>query len=117
MTYTNEQVIAAIKKAVEAKGQDYVYPRGLGGRCDYSRDGEPSCIVGHVFNYLDTELFEKVVRSERHLGFSPQLLAIESIREDLTSAQLHALRKAQSIQDAGGTWGEALAAFLLGKAA
>lgn len=33
---------------VEEFGADYVYPQGENGKCDYVRDGEPSCIVGHV---------------------------------------------------------------------
>jgi hypothetical protein len=45
---TKEQVITGARRAVEKVGEDFVYTGG----CQYFNDeGQPDCIIGHVFNY------------------------------------------------------------------
>lgn len=116
-TYTDEQIIAAARAAVEEKGADYVYPRLYGpSDCMYSQDGAPSCIVGHVFNRLSPEAFEAVVQWERVNEESGRvwevLDALERNEEidplALTERQRNALQVAQDLQDGGMTWAYAL---------
>lgn len=49
------KALELLHKAVDEKGNDYVYPRGTGlasQTCTYERNGEPSCIVGHALAYV-----------------------------------------------------------------
>lgn len=115
-TYTDEQVIAAARAAVEEKGADYVYPKVNTGECWYSIDGAPSCIVGHVFNRLNPEVFPSIVEWEDMNGESGRvwevLDALERNEEidplALTERQRNALQVAQDLQDGGMTWAYAL---------
>lgn len=91
-----------LARAVAEKGEDYVYPEeekdGVG--CHYFYEGRPSCIIGHVLSYLGmTEGPEGsgAIFALRRLGFSP--------------AEEYAAVAAQESQDAGRTWGDALAAY------
>lgn len=126
------EVLALLKRAVDEKGTDYVYPRKMstGGTCDYSRDGVPSCIVGHVINYADPDAFQQVVEIEQanqsswpatdfdvtfdepapdesdELG-SRDSEYMEEIKFRLTHEAAQVAAVAQSLQDGGETWGYA----------
>jgi hypothetical protein len=115
MTAQNIQkyVTDLIEGAVALKGEDYVYPRretsedeiGWGG-CDYIRDGQPSCIVGHVLVAAGVDPTALSLEE----GQSAWTVTARLLPEWGTDIQ-RALDSAQSAQDQGMTWGEALEAF------
>lgn len=133
MTVLNtDAVTEVLTRLVAEKGEDYVYPpavQSIYPTCTYTtamEDGEyaPSCIVGHVIAELDPELFQELAKYELEEGSSlgvqelvhegspgydfqednPQLIV-----DDSTLAV--ALAMAQEIQDRGGTWANAVAAY------
>lgn len=108
MTYTNEQINAALNKALDLKGQDYVYKQN-DGSCDYAVAGEPSCLVGHVLHTLDPEMFKRVAEWERDPSSGD--LTFDCVWSDLElpfdREQVKALRLAQVAQDQGKNWGVA----------
>lgn len=108
---------ALLKQAVELKGADYVYPpSGGGGACNYleytggsRRTGKPtgpSCVVGHVLVAKGIPMLDIAP----HEGDSAETVArlVGAFRDEIVGG---ALSEAQSVQDNGDTWGEALAAF------
>lgn len=109
--YTNAEINAALRKALDEKGEDYVYEH-WSGSCDYARKGEPSCIVGHVLHALDPEMFEDVASHELDPGSGD--LTFDAVAADLElpfdSDQITALRNVQAIQDLGRPWGDSVAA-------
>lgn len=116
--FTTEQAMDALRKAVELKGADYVYPdseKNSGnsdGTCMYSHKGQPSCIVGHVINILDPEVFAGLVLKEGMYGpQGVQELDDEGyIPADFWSEDTSlVMSAAQGIQDNRLPWGDALA--------
>lgn len=107
-----EAVRALLVRAVEEKGADYVYtpPENAPddemitpGDCVYrDGDGSPSCIAGHVASYIGVldELTEGMIVGAQEALHAP--IAFDAIQ---------GLDAAQSAQDRGKPWGEALAAF------
>lgn len=117
-----DQAIIYLEKAVGEKGRDYIYEidgvdaityrnqsHGIAMPCHYWHKGAPSCIVGHVLDYMGYEP-EQIVglhhvnciegnTAAHALG----LLGIDADPE--TQALLH---KVQELQDRGVPWGEAL---------
>ena len=88
---------------------EHVYEKGEFGRCNYERNGEPSCIVGHAMHRLGVSTFD--LREFDASGDS----AIEDIieanqdlfdRDDKLSMEL--LIDAQNSQDQGLPWGLAV---------
>ena len=126
--FTWDNVIAAMRKAVETKGEDYVYPKRENAKdnCYYSNeDGTPSCIVGHVLAETTPEAYAQVARTEGRLkrstpadrlflgaapGFLNYPIMSDSDRE--TELLRAALEEAQGLQDCGHPWGQAYDAFL-----
>lgn len=110
--YENREINEAIKKALAEKGGDYVYERvihektGSGG-CVYAVGDAPSCIVGHVLNALDPEMFKRVAEWEQEAedtGFRQAAVALEL---PFGRDQIHALSQAQVAQDDGYKWSAA----------
>lgn len=120
--YTDEQFMAAIRKAVGIRGEDYVYPSkeehpeywlntyldntdsSDNLSCRYRlKDGTPACIVGLALHEIDPALVpasSQVANASiilRDIGFSPEVR--------------RPARAAQSAQDGGASWGEALRVF------
>ena len=98
------EVLAHLRAVVAEKGADYVYR----GSCVYAIDGQPACIVGHVYARLGL-LDGRTRRSGVEAGMLHQGAIAMSARS--------VLRAAQVVQDGDvpprfgrGTWGEALAA-------
>lgn len=117
--YTHDDVLDLLGKAVALKGDGYrdpgVYQRdGINIATDcryYNVDdagepdfGSPSCIVGHVLYFEGIGVHASVNEST---GFADLVheLPIRFSDEGHT-----ALMRAQMVQDAGGTWGDALLA-------
>jgi hypothetical protein len=126
MTYfTTDAVTEALHKIVAEKGEDYIYPNGISGRtCFYAQGGAPSCIVGHVIAALEPEAFREIAAAERVAGSFGAIEAVNgfeygdeidnySSTPHLTSDETleQALSAAQTAQDGGMTWGEAMNAY------
>lgn len=117
---TRQYVTRLMEEAVALKGEDYVYeqrkPDDFGETCDYIRDGQPSCIVGHVLvaagvrpevlSNHEGEGAYSAINTLAHCGGQEGLIEWAA-DNDLRSA----LNDAQGAQDAGRTWGEALGAY------
>lgn len=134
-TLTVERAIELLRRAVAEKTPEYVYPPAADGEtCVYVENGAPSCVVGHVVNYINPDLLPKIEwweRNDRELPHDveyydeyPVTLETGNIGSssvsDLSDALLnsgllkidpqaeHILRIAQCGQDAGIPWGEAV---------
>ena len=92
------EVLEHLRAVVAAKGADYVYPESA---CFYAINGEPACIVGHVYARLG--LLDKATQDSGASAWALHESKITSNGRDF-------LGNAQRVQDARGTWGEALAA-------
>ncbi|AWY05085.2 hypothetical protein SEA_HORTUS1_107 [Microbacterium phage Hortus1] len=111
--YTNAEINAALKKALEAKGEDYVYEQdGMGG-CYYAANGEPSCIVGHVAHALDPEMFKAIEDFEsdydKSRGDNSFRNVVAGLGLPFRDDQVRALSRVQQEQDTGTPWGTAVA--------
>ncbi len=110
------KALELLAEAVEAKGEDYVYPRGDFDGCSYVRDDQPSCLVGHAL--FRAGLGVDVLRALDVGDYGDSDSAIGEVCKvsaDLfgfavTDAAERALRVAQASQDCGVPWGEALEA-------
>lgn len=129
--FTWDNVIAAMRKAVETKGEDYVYP--MGG-CTYSNpDGSPSCIVGHVLADVTPKTYDAIHKEENSTGVGQFFFLVaggsythrdSEGNETPVCGEIHAptptetellraaLDAAQQVQDGGEPWGEAYDRFL-----
>lgn len=129
-----DEAARLLKEQVQKRGSDYVYTpvtvlddEGYveDESCMYfnPEDGSPSCIVGHVVADLGLTLDTLVeVATERYSGASAQYLNNGAIADTLTGALMETerldlyftpsaeklLRRAQSNQDAGHSWGWAV---------
>lgn len=108
-TYTNAEINAALKAAVEEKGEDYTYPSTLMG-CFYQESGQPSCIVGHVLYSLDPEMFQRVAEWEASStsgGNTRFIYVVDELSLPFRTDQVGALQAAQDAQDLHQSWGTA----------
>ena len=112
MTFTNEEIIAAIDTVVVGR-QDFVYDPQTAALCDYSYT---DCFVGRVCGVLDPEIQKDLIEWE-NCGDSPfeaieitqgsdhyQALA-SRISKRFTRQQIMILNDGQRHQDAGDRWG------------
>lgn len=90
-----------LHRAVKEKGADHV--PGPGARCIYFEQGEPRCIVGHVFTYRG--LREEALVAVNELDVVHVNQEVDEIKLDHESRI--ALAIAQRLQDAGVPWGTA----------
>lgn len=104
---TEEIVTPIIRELVSEFGADYVYKKeereiNEGVTCSYQENGKPSCIVGHVLDRAGVEYDPEWEGRDcwriLERGGAPGNLA-------------SALSYAQSQQDSGKTWGEALKVY------
>lgn len=132
---TPRDVVEALRGAVEERGADYVYvnPQGqtAGVRddldnlpsCFYVHGTAPGCIAGTALVRLGVPLqnlldFEGSMASEAVEGTIPLIVedfptsygAKGYAAQDKINIVSRILVAAQTVQDAGGTWGEALTA-------
>jgi hypothetical protein len=110
---TPQQAYDLLKRAVQERGPDFRYRDAFPGSentgCKYVVDGAPACLVGLAFERARIDLSP--------FAQAPFLngKGIDAVLRDLdvnvraTSAASAALLLAQQAQDAGSTWGEALA--------
>lgn len=102
-----EYVTRLMEEAVALKGEDFVYRTPEDEDCCYidPSDGSPSCIVGHV-------LVAAGVTAEIPEGHSASSVIPRLMNEWADDRRLlTALDHAQSRQDSGTPWGDALRVF------
>lgn len=108
---TPEEWAVAMKKAVADKGEEHLYDMTATGSCEYAEvltdeQGQvtliPSCLVGHVAYMIDPGLLDVL-----H-GFEG--LSVGALFREASNVSI-ALDAAQTAQDTGDTWGEALRKF------
>lgn len=111
LTYTT--AVEILDGLVEEFGDDYVYPRGENGKCDYVRDGKPSCIVGHVLAKVGVPIERLEVADAGVFGCGVSAFGLLSalhaeyvLRFDGSVRNL--LTEAQCRQDGSAPWGEAV---------
>lgn len=125
-----------LERAVATRGRDYNYLHAnpaenemLGPRCRYEKDGGPSCVVGVALSLgklapLDTLRFldnaephDEGPLDEAGYPLDPdpsidttwtRLVLAEKANLALTPEAATLLRRAQSAQDRGHSWGDAL---------
>lgn len=102
LNVNDRKVIRGIHLAVQERGADYLYPESeeVGNTCvNLREDGTGSCIIGTlaVIEGLPT--------------VQDSYAAEDASRWDVSYAVTMAMIEAQSIQDIGATWGEALKKF------
>lgn len=116
MNLTGQGALGLLRLAVFEKGDKYVYPLALQGPgdCQNFENGQPSCIVGHVFEKLGvTYDLALAAGIDGSVGAAGSIARLKSHGWTDWTFSLEAtcvLISAQSWQDRGSTWGEALAA-------
>lgn len=115
--YTDDEVLASIRRVVEGKGADYVYEAPTGASdCLYvvpRTKAKPSCIVGHVLADLgEIGVLKELGGIEaRHGVANGWFCDAEQAEGAFSPAVNSALEAAQSAQDSRETWGDALERF------
>lgn len=103
---TLPKALKLLERAVAEKGADYTVDL-----CRYFDDGEPACIVGHVFSYVGA------TEGDLHMGYDAHQVASANTAElrtidvqgvKITPKAREVLSAAQQAQDRGKTWGNAL---------
>lgn len=117
---TAKEFIAAMKKAVEERGEDFVYPREwledgflTADTCVYYVEDENgvkqgACIIGKAL-----EIATGKVYTGPNDGAGDVLQHFIDPSDPNRKAVLRAAESAQTIQDLGVAWGEVLECFLL----
>lgn len=100
MSDLGQQIIEETCKVAKAN-PSFVYD----GDCIYVRDDQPACLIGHALwnlGLIDISLGHHVVNS---CGVSR---VAEFLKIPLDDAEEYWLTEAQSAQDEGDTWGDAI---------
>lgn len=116
---TDTQVLQGLQELVDEKGEGFVYEKrerveGLAPkRCVYVHQGEPDCLVGQFLAKAGIPLdrLEAADVDNYNQGTAASELVDKLKAEGLLKVSDRALRAlsfAQSEQDSGETWGEAL---------
>jgi hypothetical protein len=107
---TAHEAEAQLELIVRQKGEDYKYPHKE--KCVYYEpDGAPSCILGHLLHkhgVTRDDLTQHRVNNSAAAGslFAGSIIAPTDPKE--ADALRALLSEAQSYQDAGNPWGQAL---------
>ena len=108
VSLTYDQALEGLQKAVQDRGEGFVYQEAYPEHRDacyyFETDGQPACIVGHVLHQNGYDGPDPVgdVHRVREVG----VLAC-----DEEAALL--LGYAQTFQDRGSSWGEAVASAVI----
>jgi len=101
-------ILASLKKAVESKGAEYVYPKP-GGACVYVSNGAPSCLVGHVVADLFPDKLEEVAQWDRDNEGDTDFHSLQDAFQFPITPEAHLLlTTVQADQDMGVPWGAAV---------
>lgn len=88
---------------------EHVYERGEAGKCNYERNGQPSCIVGHAMHRLGVSVLD--LREFDAAGDSAIQDIIETnpdMFDDDDNLGMELLAGVQGSQDQGVPWGLAV---------
>lgn len=102
-------VLDLANRAVADRGSDYIYEmhssEAVG--CKYVHEGQPDCMVGWILAAAGLPL----INAHNRAGDSDELLNYLDERDEVNATEEARLflRAVQRKQDAGYTWGEALA--------
>lgn len=118
ITKTYDETLATLREVVAEAGEDFVYQDHYGDMCYYSVDGEPACLVGRVLAKWGVDL---TPMDSASTGMSTlvglfagalldELRVMGVLEVDDPSVSL--LWEAQTGQDNGETWGNALSEAL-----
>lgn len=107
---TFERAVELAHEVVAEFGEDYVYPAdqkraedgGSSPSCVYVHENKPSCLVGQILHRHGVDLFDLSKEEFRGAHF----VAFHLAGADMDTRQF--LDAAQSSQDKGNTWGEAV---------
>ena len=89
---------------------EHVYERGEVGKCNYERNGQPSCIVGHAMHRLGVSTFdlrEFDAAEDSAIGDIIMMNPDMFDKDDKLGMEL--VIEAQDNQDQGVPWGQAVA--------
>jgi len=111
-----DDALDALHWAADQRGFDY----RMDSACQYVLDGEPRCIVGVALDHLGIDIVTVFGRGDLESCGTTNGCSLNSVTETVTanlarvgvvlSSDCKAvLGEAQSCQDAGRTWGEAVA--------
>src|SRR5262245_61148054 len=112
---TRDVAVAGLQRAAASVDSSFAYNSGLrGGKCDYVRDGKPSCIVGHVLAELGVPL-DRLRRADQ--AFMGAGLGSSELLDELENDEIvnvvdpevrSVLSEAQYLQDYGTPWHESV---------
>ncbi len=105
----------ALAAAVAEKGSDYRYPEGNmrvhpgtnSPMCSYVTHGRTDCIIGNALHRLGVSI--EVLLAFEGKGADQVIRAV--VTSPVPTLVLDGADEAQSAQDTGGTWDEALQAY------
>jgi hypothetical protein len=107
------KALQLISKAVDQNGADYVDPYAAeGAGCFYASGGQPSCIVGTAYALAGATI-EQVVAMDSQYGGVIDTMPEHVIPIETTPGAIEVFAVAQTAQDNGQTWGDALRAARL----
>jgi hypothetical protein len=108
------ETLALLKNVVNEYGPDHIYERNFtnASGCVYAENGRPSCLVGIVLHRSGRFALDNLIAlDEDSYGTGSAACAIVLAFPDrLTNGAAAVLQAAQSEQDEGKPWGEALSA-------
>lgn len=122
-TIGKSEALALLKRAVDEKGEDYVYVTpsgeraGNGASCLYFHDEQPGCIVGHALHYVGIKREDLIFEDKYGLNDlnvetginEPHLVGLlRDCNVEFTDEAHAILTRAQSEQDSGTPWGPVL---------
>lgn len=112
-----EGALRTLRLVVFEKGADYVYPEALrisDMGCRNFFNEAPSCIVGHALNMLglsyEAAVAAKVTDGMGIYSTAARLDGFSDFEWEITNEAMTVFATAQSHQDNGHSWGDALAA-------
>ena len=97
---TYKQVKKDLLDIIKEVSEDYVYQTGPEGECNYYRNGEPSCLIGHVID-RHPEAVVGAVGEECMVRIGP-LVSKDKVRATAKASELMTL--VQYKQDSGLPW-------------
>lgn len=118
MELTYDRAVELLERAVAERGVDYVYPEDEKAQYDPHREQQcsyyvgnnggfrPSCIIGMVIDYLG--LREQFLANRGLYEGNPGTNVLSALGVAFDKTTLSLLGEAQTQQDNGATWGDAV---------
>lgn len=103
-----DDIVEELRKAVEVRGADYVYPMKwqIDRLCQYVYEGQPACIVGQVLHQLGFDLIPlRYFSGDAVEAFG----MVAPLGSEMDGDAIQLLQQAQIHQDTSRPWGESVA--------